>query len=798
MFRPGRLLRHDPHRVFGPVTRAGRRTPYLLGLLAAFFCALHLSWLATGWGGEAQRLFLGNVLFINSSFGAAAIVFAAALRQRGRVRCGWLLIGFGLAAQVVGDSLWGYFEVVAGTDPFPSAADLFYLLFGPFFAAGLVYLLPVPGNRLERIKLGLDVTITVGAVGLFFWRFLLAPPLTQGMDSWSVGVLLAYPLLDLLLLSLLLLIVLGRGFGGLPRPGIFLLAAGVLLQITADLFYQSASLADTYYTGHPLDAAWSASTLLFALAACVSLLPHPMRKQRVAPPRGWLVTLLPYLAVAKGFGLLLVTEMNPEVDDSLGARGVLYGVVVVTALVIVRQLLSLRENRRLTEHLEGQSSTLERRVMERTAELETLSARYRYDALHDALTGLPNRTCLQEQLRVLAAEARPFATLYLDFDHFKAVNDSFGHTVGDALLVALGERLSAALRPGDMVARLGGDEFAVLLTDGGEDAEEVAARLSSVFELPLTVGGHTLLCTASIGVVLSSRSVKAGNVLRDADIAMYRAKAAGRSQVAVFESAMREDVQARLALEADLRVAVSRAEFEVYYQPIVCAPLDAVVGVEALVRWHHPQRGLVSPDAFIAVAEETGLVFDIDRWVVQTACEQLARWPGSELSLSVNLSSLQFTRADLAPFLAEVLAGTKLAPHRLKLELTERLLLDTTQAVQETLDALRKLGVRLHIDDFGTGYSSLAYLQRFDADALKIDRSFVAMLETGSSELVQTIVNLAHNLGMQVVAEGVESKKQFVQLRMLGCDYMQGYLFSKPVPATDIEAVVRRPNIVAA
>ena len=780
------------------MTRAGRRTPYLLGLLAAFFCALHLSWLATGWGGEAQRLFLGNVLFINSSFGAAAIVFAAALRQRGRVRCGWLLIGFGLAAQVVGDSLWGYFEVVAGTDPFPSAADLFYLLFGPFFAAGLVYLLPVPGNRLERIKLGLDVTITVGAVGLFFWRFLLAPPLTQGMDSWSVGVLLAYPLLDLLLLSLLLLIVLGRGFGGLPRPGIFLLAAGVLLQITADLFYQSASLADTYYTGHPLDAAWSASTLLFALAACVSLLPHPMRKQRVAPPRGWLVTLLPYLAVAKGFGLLLVTEMNPEVDDSLGARGVLYGVVVVTALVIVRQLLSLRENRRLTEHLEGQSSTLERRVMERTAELETLSARYRYDALHDALTGLPNRTCLQEQLRVLAAEARPFATLYLDFDHFKAVNDSFGHTVGDALLVALGERLSAALRPGDMVARLGGDEFAVLLTDGGEDAEEVAARLSSVFELPLTVGGHTLLCTASIGVVLSSISVNAGNVLRDADIAMYRAKAAGRSQVAVFESAMREDVQARLALEADLRVAVSRAEFEVYYQPIVCAPLDAVVGVEALVRWHHPQRGLVSPDAFIAVAEETGLVFDIDRWVVQTACEQLARWPGSELSLSVNLSSLQFTRADLAPFLAEVLAGTKLAPHRLKLELTERLLLDTTQAVQETLDALRKLGVRLHIDDFGTGYSSLAYLQRFDADALKIDRSFVAMLETGSSELVQTIVNLAHNLGMQVVAEGVESKKQFVQLRMLGCDYMQGYLFSKPVPATDIEAVVRRPNIVAA
>ena len=476
----------------------------------------------------------------------------------------------------------------------------------------------------------------------------------------------------------------------------------------------------------------------------------------------------------------------------------LYGSVVVTALVIVRQLLSLRENWRLSAHLAQQSSTLELRVQERTAELETLSVRYRYDALHDALTGLPNRTCLQEQLRALVLEERPFATLYLDFDHFKTVNDSFGHTVGDALLVALGERLTAALRPGDMVARLGGDEFAVLLAPGGEDAAEVAARLTSVFELPLTLAGHTLLCTASIGVVLGSGSVDAESVLRDADIAMYRAKAAGRSQFVVFDPAMREDVQARLALEADLRVAVLRGEFEVYYQPIICAPLDAVVGVEALVRWHHPERGLVSPDAFIPVAEETGLVLDIDRWVVQTACEQLALWSGSELSLSVNLSSLQFTRADLAPFLAGVLAKTGLAPHRLKLELTERLLLDTTQAVQETLDALRKLGVRLHIDDFGTGYSSLAYLQRFNADALKIDRSFVAMLETGSSELVRTIVNLAHNLGMQVVAEGVESKAQFVQLRMLGCDYMQGYLFSRPVPAADIEALVQRPHIVAA
>jgi len=728
-------------------------------------------------------------------------VLAVAARQRGRVGRGWLFIGLGLSAQAVGDSFWGYFEVVAGTDPFPSVADLFYLLLGPLFAAGLVYLMPPPRNRLEGVKLALDVTVTVGAAGLFFWRFLLAPLLTQEMDSWTTAVSLAYPLLDLLLLGLLVFIALAGARNRLRRPGLLLLVLGVVSLISADLFYSTASLTGTYYTGHPIDALWSASTLLFVLAACVGLLPAVSGREGFAVSDGW-VTLLPYLAVAAGFGLLLATETNPLVDDSLGARGVLYGSVVVTALVIVRQLLALRENRRLSAHLAQQSNSLELRVHERTAELEALSARYRYDAL----TGLPNRACFRQRLRAVAAEKRPFAALYLDFDRFEAVNDSFGHAVGDALLVALGERLSAALRPGDVVARLGGDEFAVLLAarsggaeDTGEMAEEVAARLTSVFELPLPLAGYTLFCTASIGVVLSGGSVDAENALRDADIAMYRAKAAGRSQYVMFEPAMREDAQARLALEADLRAcASSRGEFRVYYQPIICAPLDAVVGLEALIRWQHPERGLAAPDAFIPVAEETGLIVDIDRWVVRTACERLAHWPGSELGLSVNLSSLQFARPDLVPFLAEVLSETGIAPRRLKLELTEGLLLDTTQAVKDTLSALRKLGVRLHIDDFGTGYSSLSYLQRFDADVLKIDRSFVAALGTGNDELVRTTVNLAHNLRMQVVAEGVETKAQFVQLRTLGCDYMQGYLFSKPVPAAEVEALIELPHIVAA
>lgn len=785
-------------------SRVGDSKPVSLGMLLLFgFAALHLSWLGLRWGVEAQQLFLGNVLYILPTLIAALVTLATALKHQGKARRGWLLISLSLLAQSVGNSIWGYLELVAKAEPFPSPGDFFYLMFGPLLAAGLFQLMPPARDRLEGSRLVLDLAITVGAVGLYFWRFLLAPPLAWSMDLWVTSVSLAYPLLDLLLLSLLLLIVMRKPRDEPPRLELILMGLGIAAQVGADLFFNAAITADTYYSGHPLDGLWTVSTALIAFAAYTSISQRHTPKG-VVVLNGYLAVTLPYLAVASGLGLLLITQMNQAVRDTMGGKGVLYGAIVVTLLVIVRQLLAFSENWRLAQHLARQgetlvrqsetlaqqSETLEVKVQERTAELEALSNRYRHDALHDTLTGLPNRAHFQKQLKQIVTQDRPFAALYLDFDRFKTVNDSYGHAVGDALLVAIGARLEACMRPGDLVARLGGDEFAVLLEDPNNitDAVQVAERLIQVFQTPIQIDNHTLYCTTSIGIVSGDGDrTSAENVLRDADIAMYRAKASGRSQYVVFEPSMRENIQARLALETDLRGAVEREELVVYYQPVLHGASGKLAGFEALVRWQHPEHGLVSPGEFVPLAEESGLIIGIDRWVLKTACAQLKTWlPYSpELTLSVNLSSRQFTRPDLAPFVAGVLAEFHLKPHHLKLELTEGLLMNHSLRVRETLTALRQLGIKLHIDDFGTGYSSLAYLQRFDADTLKVDRSFVMrMLENSdSAELVRTIINMAHNLKMKVVAEGVETNEQYTQLRDLGCEYVQGYLFSKPVPA---------------
>lgn len=784
--------------------RASHSKLVFLGMLLLLgFAALHFSWLALRWGGEAHQLFLGNVLYILPTLVAALVTLAAALKHHGKARRGWLLISASLVAQSVGSSIWGYLELVPKVEPFPSSADLFYLMFGPLLTVGLFQLMPPLHNRLEGFRLALDLAITVGAVGLYFWRFLLAPPLAWDMDVWITSVSLAYPVLDLLLLSLLLLIVMRKPRNELPHLELVLMGLGIVAQVGADLLFNAAITAGTYYSGHPLDGLWTASTALIALAACTGLTQR-RTPESFATLNGYLVVVLPYLAVASGLGLLLTTQANLAVRDTLSGKGVLYGAVVVTLLVVVRQLLAFSENWRLAQHLARQSETLARqsetlarqsetlevKVQERTAELEALSNRYRHDALHDALTGLPNRAHFQKQLGQVVTQDRPFAALYLDFDRFKAVNDSCGHAVGDALLVAIGARLETCMRPGDLVARLGGDEFAVLLGDPNNitDAVHVAERLVQVFQAPLQIGNHTLYCTTSIGIVTGHADrTSAENVLRDADIAMYRAKALGKSRFVVFEPSMRENIQSRMELETDLRGAVEREELVVYYQPVLHSASGTLAGFEALVRWQHPEHGLVPPSEFVPLAEESGLIIGIDRWVLKTACAQLKAWlPYSpELTLSVNLSSRQFTWPDLSSFVAGMLTEFRLEPRHLKLELTEGLLMDQSSRVSETLTSLRQLGIKLHIDDFGTGYSSLAYLQRFDADTLKVDRSFVMrMLENGdSAELVRTIINMAHNLKMKVVAEGVETNEQYTQLRDLGCEYVQGYLFSKPVPA---------------
>ncbi|KYC41638.1 PAS domain S-box protein [Scytonema hofmannii PCC 7110] len=423
-----------------------------------------------------------------------------------------------------------------------------------------------------------------------------------------------------------------------------------------------------------------------------------------------------------------------------------------------------------------------------------------YQAFYDALTGLPNRVLFMERLGQAIAQVKChpenlFAVLFLDLDRFKVVNDSLGHAVGDQLLVAIAQRLQSCLRQNDTVARLGGDEFTILLShiQTIEDATLVAERIHHVLKSPFNLSGSEVFTSASIGIAVGKTQYdQPADVLRDADTALYRAKEQGKSGHIVFDTVMYDQAVALLQLETQLRRALERQELRVYYQPIVSVSTGAITGFEALVRWQHPQQGMISPDKFIPIAEETGLIVSIGQWVLRESCQQLRQWqkqfPALEsLSISVNLSAKQFSQPNLVKQISQILEETKLAPSSLKLEITESTIMASPETAATVLKQLKAFGIQLCIDDFGTGYSSLAYLHRFPIDVLKIDRSFINQIDSDNERLaiVRAIVTLGSHLGLSVVAEGVETMEQWTQLKLLQCAFAQGYLFSKPLNAEE-------------
>ena len=437
--------------------------------------------------------------------------------------------------------------------------------------------------------------------------------------------------------------------------------------------------------------------------------------------------------------------------------------------------------------------------------LEETKEHFRHAAFHDPLTGLPNRLMFSELLKteIESTKHRPdylFAVLFLDLDRFKNINDSLGHTHGDLLLVAFAERLERCLRPTDTLARFGGDEFAILLTGikNAADAIRVAERIKQELSEPFELDKNSAFTTTSIGIALSSTGYeRPEDILRDADTAMYRAKENGKARYEMFDTGMHARVVSRLRLESDLRQAVEQQEFCIHYQPILAMESGRLAGFEALVRWNHPERGLVFPNEFIPTAEETGAILPLGQWVLEQACTKLREWQQQSpcfrsLSLSVNLSAKQMSQPNLVDQVKRALEVSKLNPHCLKLEITESVVMENAEAATTMFKQLRALGVQLSIDDFGTGYSSLSYLHRFPINYLKIDRSFVSrMTETSdNAEIVRTIITLARNLGMEVIAEGVETPEQNQQLKALGCEYGQGYLFSRPVETAAVSVLL--------
>lgn len=528
---------------------------------------------------------------------------------------------------------------------------------------------------------------------------------------------------------------------------------------------------------------------------------------------------------------VIFTSALSETIDKV--KGLSYGAVdYITkpfqqeeVLVRVRLHLKLRSLAKILEDkntlLRDFTSELEERVEKRTAELKSalhelqqahleLLARekqFRYDAFHDSLTGLPNRAWFMNRLNqaiklATISDDYLYAVLFIDLDRFKVVNDCLGHLVGDVLIKSVAERMQTCLTDTDTVARLGGDEFIIFLEKIKDvnEATAVADRIIEKLRLPFHLDGYEIFTGASIGITLSTMAYdRAIDVIRDADIAMYQAKIRGKGCYQVLTSAMRTQASERLQLETDLQKAIELKELCLYYQPIVSLYTGELLGFEALVRWNHPQRGLISPAKFIPVAEEIGAINKLGWWVLEEACRQMRFWQQQfpftlPLAINVNISPLQLKQVNLIERMEEILRETGLSNCCLKLEITESCLLETLPHEMQILKRLKKLEIKLCIDDFGTGYSSLSNLHEFPIDILKIDRAFIKRIGMGrkNTHIIQTILTLAHNFGMNVVAEGIETPEQLETVRSLGCEWGQGYLFFQPLDSQSVTHILTK------
>lgn len=502
------------------------------------------------------------------------------------------------------------------------------------------------------------------------------------------------------------------------------------------------------------------------------------------------------------------------------------GVDYITKPFQVREVLARVKNQIALQSAKARilqlNQELEHRVDQRTAQLNNANQKLQreiierqraqqqlvYDALHDGLTGLANRTLLMERIDFTIEHAKRnpgylFAVLFIDLDRFKIINDSLGHLIGDRLLVAVANLLQGCLRESDLVARLGGDEFVILL-DGIQqlqDATQIGDRIQARLRTPLNLEGQTIFTSASIGIAISSSDYQeSGELLRDADIAMYRAKAKGKARYEVFDRSMYLETLKLVELENSLRLALKRGEFVLHYQPIIALKNRELVGFEALIRWQHPERGCIRPEEFLPVAEDTGLILAIGEWLLQEACQQMrtwqeryAAWPEiSNLKISINLASQQLQEPEFIQKLDRILSTTGLDSSCLRLEITENVLVEPKEKIQNILAQIKSRNIKLSIDDFGTGSSFLSYLSRFPIDHLKIDRSFVSQMNSDAEKLsiVRTLVSLAKTLGLDAISEGVETTQQLNQLTSLGCEFAQGYLFAEPLNVKAIESML--------
>jgi diguanylate cyclase (GGDEF)-like protein/PAS domain S-box-containing protein len=862
-------------------------------VIVAYF-ALYVGWFFFRWGGPDLELAINDAAFI--PLGIAAVGFSLAARERtpaGPSRRAWLFLALAFGAYCLGDVTWFTIEILRAEEvPYPSLADALYLAYYPLLLLGLVSL--AREERSVNARFGLDLAIVLVGAGTVVWVGVLAPlAASLGSDLAEIGLAVAYPAGDMIVLFAIAAALLWR-LTNTSRLAILLLGVGVGANIVADLFYARLSLLEEYESATWLDLAYVFGWTVSVLAGWAQARrPAAAIEHRAASPAPALASL-PYATVALLYAVLIFVTL----DGGAAARGVVFGAVLVTCLVLVRQILISRENARL-QALEaslrveahyraiiqnasdvivvtdaggtvtyvtpscsrvlgrrpedlvggpiwgildeagapaaaaflhaaaaraGMSGTVEWRIasedlagtfdvtvtnlvddpaiaglvvtLRDITERKAFESQLAHQAFHDPLTGLANRALLANRVEHALSRARRRTTrpalVYFDLDDFKRINDGRGHAMGDAVLVEVASRIRGAIREGDTAARLGGDEFAVLIDEtlAIDDAELVARRIIEELGRPIMLEGGVAVVGASGGIARSeSQDDTMDELLRDADIAMYEAKRAARGSYRIFEPAMASAAIERAGLDEDLRTALENGELSLVFQPLADLRSQEVIGVETLLRWNHPRRGLVMPMLFIPIAEKNGTILPIGRWVLEEACRTVGAWNRERprpLRLNVNVSVRQ-----LVPGFVEdvgaILARTGFTPELLVLELTESIVAENRPEVHGILAGLRELGARISIDDFGTGYSSLSYLNDLPIDELKIDRSFVrALAERGDTSLVSAIIGLARKLGVHTVAEGIEQTDQASTLVDLGCDYGQGYLIGRPAIHPDL------------
>jgi len=680
-----------------------------------------------------------------------------------RHRAAWMVILLGQACFLIGDVCFALLEHVFHSETYPNIGDVFYVGGYPFIAAGLMMLLRSRGTSHDSGGV-IDGLIVATSAGVLLWVFFVSP---TAFDS-SLPILerlisVAYPAGDLLLIAIGAQLAVRQVRRQAPY---WILATGLLALLVADLGYLYQSLYGVYAERDPIDFGW---WLGYALTVAVLLHPRvgeiaaaPARSAPSLSPRRIVLLSLVTMAAPLTIAARSASGSSLELPVLLGGTMVLFGLVVMRLVAMARELEASRE---LLLH----------------------------EATHDALTGLGNRTLFSDQVEQSLADDVQVAVLCLDLDDFKLVNDSLGHPAGDVVLRVVGERLLGLLRPGDAVARLGGDEFAMMVTgpDSATGSAVAQRALSAICQAIGLPNGPTVLSNVSIGIAHSGAHSSVEALLRDADTAMYLAKQSGKGHHEIFQPGMRQEMIDRLEMRVELAEALDRNEFVLHYQPIVEVETGRPVGVEALLRWEHPRRGRVEPMQFIPLAEETELIIPIGRWVLKEACRRAVELdPRPDgLEIVVNVSAIQLRHPGLVDDVQNALESAGLDPSRLILELTESAVISDIESAAITLCELRTYGVRIALDDFGAGYRSFQHLRAFPVDIVKLDRSFVVSSLEQDSTVLSGLIEMAANLGMETVGEGIEEPGQLDMLRSLRCRYAQGFLIARPMPSDRLEEV---------